>query len=420
VEAQGTTVPNVYQPQQLLTNKAMRVLKNKLVFLKGVNRDNENLFGHGRKSGNQVLVRLPARAVGRQGEGYAPEAYQETSIAVPVRPLQGMDIDLPSTDWVLNMDNIEREILNPFMAQLVNNIERDCLQIAYRAVANFVGTAGVAPSSTTTILQAGAYLDNEACPDDDTRRMLISPNTTVALVPAFQGLLNPQPMISKIIERGLLAKNTLRFDHYQTQNLWNHTIGTCTGTPLTNGTNQTGSSIITNGWTASAAILKQGDIIEFATVNAVNPMTRALYGGLRHFVVTADVSADGSGNATIPIYPPVIPAPAQFATTDVAVPNAKAVTVFGTVQAGLAALAGTSTTQCLGYHKDAFTFAGIRQRLPKGSTEQAWEAVDPDTGIQLRFVQQYTAVDNVFRNRFDVLYAFAAPYPQLAVRMVSN
>ncbi len=412
---------NAYQPQQLLTNEALRILKNKLVFLKGCNRDNEHLFGNGKKSGQQVLLRLPARVVGRQGEGYSPEAYQETSTPCVVRPLQGMDIDLPSTDWTLNMNDIKREILTPAMAQLVNNVERDCLQIAYQGVANFVGTAGVSPSTSTTILQANAYITNEGGPDDDTRRMLLSPNTNVTLVPALQGLFNPQVQISKQFERGLLAKNTLGFDHYQTQNLWVHTIGPLGGVPAVNGAGQTGASLVTNGWTAAAALrLRKGDVIEVAGVNAVNPMTRAIYGGLRHFVVTADVYSDGAGNATIPIFPSIVPAPAQFATVD-ATPGAGAlISVFGVAAAGQAALANTATTQCLGYHKDAFTFAGIKQQVPKGSTEQAWEATDPDTGIMLRFVQQYLGQSNLFINRFDVCYAFAVQYGQLACRMLSN
>jgi len=43
----------------------------KLVFLKAVNRDNQHLFAKpGMKSGQTINVRLPARFVGRTGEGY--------------------------------------------------------------------------------------------------------------------------------------------------------------------------------------------------------------------------------------------------------------------------------------------------------------------------------------------------------------
>ena len=68
--------------------------------------------------------------------------------------------------------------------------------------------------------------------------------------------------------------------------------GTVTGTPLVNGASQTGNSIITDGWAASEIVLKAGDIIKYAGINIV-------------YDVPADVTSDGSGNATIPINPPI-------------------------------------------------------------------------------------------------------------------
>jgi hypothetical protein len=414
---------NVYQPWQVFTNRALRILKNQLVFLKGVNRDNENLFAKpGQKSGNTINVRYPARYVGRTGEGYSPEAYVESSYPVVIRPLQGVDIDLPSTDWTLNIDDTENRVLKPAMAQLVNNVERDCMQLAYQGVANFVGTLNTAPTTANIPLQAAAYLKNEGAPDDGgAKRLIISPNTNATLVPALSGLFNPQVRISDQFEKGVLAKKTLGWDWYESQNTWIHTIGPLGGAPAVHGANQTGSSLITNGWTAAVGKrLNKGDIIEIAGVNAINPMTRAVYGGLRHFVVTADVYSDGSGNATIPIFPSIVPAPLAFATVDSIPADTALISVFGTAAAGQGAIAGTTSAQCLGYHPDAFTFAGVSQEVPKGSTEMAYEATDPDTGIQLRFVRQYIGTENLYVNRFDVLYAFGVPYGQLAVRMQSN
>ena len=251
---------------------------------------------------------------------------------------------------------------------------------------------------------------------------MISPNTNATLVPALAGLFNPQVKISDQFEAGIIGKKTLGWNWYESQNTWIHTIGPLGGTPTINATaGQTGSSIVTYGWTAAAALrLRKGDIIEIANVNAVNPMTRAVYGGQRHFVVTADVYSDAGGNATIPISPGIVPAPLAFATTD-STPAANAlISVFSTAAAGQAAIANTTSAQCLGYHKDAFTFAGISQKIPKGSTEIAYEATDPDTGIQLRYVQQYIGTENLFVSRFDVLYAFGVPYGIGAVRMQST
>lgn len=67
--------------------------------------------------------------------------------------------------------------------------------------------------------------------------------------------------------------------------------GTATGTPLLNGAHAAGaSSLVTDGWTASVTgILKLGDYLQIGT--------------RMHKVVGADVTSDGSGNATIEIWP---------------------------------------------------------------------------------------------------------------------
>lgn len=70
-------------------------------------------------------------------------------------------------------------------------------------------------------------------------------------------------------------------------------LGAGGGTPLVNGAGQAGYALITNGWTASTTVLKAGDVLSIAGVPWV-------------YDVTADVVSDGSGNATIPINPPLI------------------------------------------------------------------------------------------------------------------
>jgi len=70
------------------------------------------------------------------------------------------------------------------------------------------------------------------------------------------------------------------------------TLGAGGGTPLVNGASQTGTSLITDGWPNSTAILKAGDLITCANITTV-------------YEITADVSSDGSGNATLTINPPI-------------------------------------------------------------------------------------------------------------------
>jgi hypothetical protein len=74
--------------------------------------------------------------------------------------------------------------------------------------------------------------------------------------------------------------------------------GTATGTPLVKNASQTGSSLTTDGWTASITALKAGD---YFSVN----------GELK--LVTSDVLADGSGNATISFKPALRSSPSDNA-----------------------------------------------------------------------------------------------------------
>jgi len=84
--------------------------------------------------------------------------------------------------------------------------------------------------------------------------------------------------------------------------------GVATGTPLVNGSGQTGGSLNTDGWTVSTTgILKAGDWIGF---------------GSELHMLRADADSDASGNATLLIEPPIRTSPADNATITVSKPTA--------------------------------------------------------------------------------------------------
>ena len=64
------------------------------------------------------------------------------------------------------------------------------------------------------------------------------------------------------------------------------------GTPMVNGASQTGNSLISDGWTPSITIFKAGQFIQLGADDTS-----------RLHMVTADTVSDGSGNATLPIWP---------------------------------------------------------------------------------------------------------------------
>ena len=79
--------------------------------------------------------------------------------------------------------------------------------------------------------------------------------------------------------------------------------GVATGTPVVNGGSQTGNSLVTDGWTTGqTGIMKAGDMIE---------LNNNLY------MVTEDVNSDGSGNATLSVWPALRFSPSDNATITV-------------------------------------------------------------------------------------------------------
>lgn len=80
--------------------------------------------------------------------------------------------------------------------------------------------------------------------------------------------------------------------------------GSSLGTGLVNGADQSGKTLITDGWNASQATLfKEGDYIAYDT---------SIGRELR--MITADASSDGSGNATLSLDAPIMNAPADNAS----------------------------------------------------------------------------------------------------------
>jgi len=100
------------------------------------------------------------------------------------------------------------------------------------------------------------------------------------------------------------------------------TVGT-PGTPLVNGASQTGTSLITDGWTAGYTIPK-GKWISVS-------VSSLLY----LYQVTAAVTANGSGQATLVLHPMLRASPADNAALNV---NPATIEGFATVSEGSAGI----------------------------------------------------------------------------------
>ncbi len=403
----------------MLTNEALLVLTNNLVFARNVNRKYDNYFGQsGAKVGNQVSVRKPPRYVGRRGQALAVEGIVESAVTVTLSTQYGCDIEVSTADMLLSIDEFSNRILHPQVATVANMIDMDGTGL-YNTIPDYVGTPGTVPGATAdtaamVFLNAGVALDNNAAPSDGLRRAYVTPQMQAYLVNDLKGLFQSATRIKEQYEKGAMG-TAFGLEFSMDQNMRTHTIGTyAAASPQVSATaNQTGSTLATAQWTAADA-LNQGDIITIAGVYKINPQSRQNTNQLQPFVVTAPVTSGAGTTMNIPIYPAIVPPvnglPVQGQTVTASpAPNA-AITVWGAT--------GTVTPQGLVCHRDAFTFASADLPLPNG-VHAAYRISDDEAGISIRAIQAYDIQTDQMPLRLDVLGGWATLRAELCCRVGS-
>lgn len=393
----------------MITKEALRILENNLAFTKRVNRQYDDKFAvEGAKIGSVVNARKPVRYVVTTGQALQIQDATETQVPVTLTTQDHVDFQFSSADLLLSVDDFKRRFLQPAVSALANKIDNAGLKL-YKQIYNQVGTPGTTPNALLTYLLAGVALDNQAAPMDEKRSIVITPLMQATIVDALKGLFQQSTEIARQYIKGTMG-TAGGFEWAMDQNCPAHTIGAHGGTPLTNGVPANGAeSLVTDGWTASAAILNQGDIFTVDGVFSVNPQSRESTGQLQQFVATANVVADGTGNATIPHSPAIITSGA-FQTVSAAPADGAAIVVAGTASA--------THRMGMAFHEDAFTLVTADLPVPNG-VDKAARISDPQLGISLRMVRDYSIVTDQWPTRIDVLYGWATLRPELACRVAA-
>lgn len=404
----------------MITNEALMVLENELVFADAITREYDDQFAvTGAKIGATLNVRRPARFVGTTGPALNVEDFNETSVPVTLTTQFHVDTQFTTQDLALSLDMFSDRVLKPAVAAVANKIDFDGLTMAKGATANIVGTAGTPPTSLLTYLNAAAYLDSEGAPRDGNRSMIVEPFTGATIVDSLKGLFNPSDKIGEQYKRGLMGRDSAGLYWRMDQNVVPQTFGNYAVALNTNTATFTGS--LTSGWAqtstitiktaSSTATLNAGDVIQIAGVFAVNPQNRQAYGGnkLRNFVVTSTATAT-TGGVSVTVSPAIITA-GQFQNVTVTSTSSTAVvTPF--------ANSGEVSPQNIMTHRSAFTLATADLELPDG-VHFAGRASDKELGLSMRVVRQYTINNDSIPTRIDVLYGWAPLYPELACRVAS-
>lgn len=395
----------------MITREALAILENNLKLTGRLSRKYDSKYGiEGAKIGTTLNIRKPSRYVGTTGQALSVEDSTESQVALTLTTQFHVDIQFSSVDLALSIDDFSKRFLRPAIATIANKIDFDSAAL-YKKVYNNVGTPATVPTQLVTYLQGGQKLDEEACPMDGQRTIVMTPAMQVQIVNALTGLFQSATAIAKQYMTGHMG-TAIGAEWVMDQNIRTHTYGVRGGTPLVNGASQTGSSLVTDGWTAAIATrVLEGDTFTMTSVNAVNPQNRQNTGDTRDFVVTADTASDGSGNMTIPISPAITPGSTnQFRTVTASPADDAALTFTGAASA--------DSPQGLYFHPDFATMAMADLPLPDG-VDRAARVSDDQLGVSMRMIRAYDINTDNWPCRIDVLYGHQALYPELACRIQS-
>lgn len=390
----------------VVAKESLAILENMLGFSANVNRDWEDEFtgnmSRGYAPGSTINIKKPPRYTYRAGRVAVPQSTVESTIPLTLSQ-GGTDLNFTSSERTLSLTKLESK-LQAAMATVANEIDRQGLELAHTSVFNALNSAYTAPN--TQALAIGAItdinrrLDEMGAPRDRQRALSLSPALNANFVTGMAGMFNSQATISKQFGSGVMV-DSLGLSYHMDQNVATHANGAATATNI-NGANQTGSSVTVVA--VAAGTLSKGTVITLPGVYAVNPQSRQSTGVLAQFVVTADVA---QGATTIPISPAIVTSGA-FQNVTASPTTGSPYVIFGA--------ASTNYSCSVGYHKDAFTLASVPMWAPPGGKGVIDVAQESYKGLNIKVTEFYDGVNDNSIMRLDVLFGWAATYPELAVK----
>jgi hypothetical protein len=402
-------VIDLANPGGWIARKTLFAFANMLVWGNSVDKDYTKEYKH---VGDKVIIRkrvqwdaIDGLLTGGSIEG-AIQPIDERNAVLTVNGNPIVAFEATDKDMALSIEEFHKRYVMEAAVKLANQTELAISKAALK-FSNAVGTPGSTPDNFDAAAACAEVLDIMSVPRDGMRSLLINPRTNRKMSANLTDKLNPASDVEKARRKGLLGE-TAGFDVLMTQIAPSHKDGIQDGTGQVDGSDQTGPAIDLKGFTPGD-VLKENAIITFAGVNSVNRYTKEDNGVLMQFRVTALATADGSGNMTVSIDPPLeIDGPYQNVTGSPV--DGAAVTV-DTYGAGGPKLSASN----FAFHKNSIAIATIPLEMPKGMDEAAVETYD---GWSLRYTRFWDIVTAKWICRMELLFAVDVLEPTAGVRLM--
>ncbi len=371
----ANVINNIDDVGSIIAKLSAKMFADKCQFIKSIDKET-SLSGsvYGFSKGDTVNINVPARFQSGTSADItsALQDVTEEKVALTLDTQRVTGVALTSAEIAtdLGLKAWVKRILDPAVSGLVQETENDVLDSAVDATFNSVGTAGSTTFDTDTCLSAGTKLDNMLAPMDDKRKLLLYPSANQSATNARKGLFQSSSAIAKQYKQGYVGQAD-GFTYLRNNLLPTHTIGNdVTGVAVDDASTATAATTLhADGFTTTTGTVTKGSVFTIAGVNAVHPITKADLGFLQQFVVTANGTADGSGDITMSISPTIYSSASGSLQNVTALPADDAALVFvGT--------ASTGYRQALAYHPSAYRIAFAPLVKPDGVDMVGQETVD--------------------------------------------
>ncbi len=417
---------NSYLTIGMITYEMLMVLHNNTVAASKCTRTYDKQFAKtGAKIGNSIQVRKPPRYTVTDGATFVGQDYADEMVPLVIDQHKQVGCEFQNDDLTLSMDDFSGRFLQPALVPLANSVDT-FIMADYAQIWNATGTPGTVAATDIPFLDAKNLLFVNSAYIKPDMPMIVTGKSSARLSSGLSGRYNPAQEISELYRKGAMGGmmkksmgHALGWNFYEDQNMPVHTTGAWAGaTPTVSGADQTGASILTTGWTATVTGLgKRGDVVQFAGVYTVNPVTYANTGELQNFTLTADVDSDGSTNATLPISPSIITS-GKNQTVSNAPANGAAITVWGT--GTVANVASKASPQNMGWQNEAITLACVDIQLPGANMGvDAVRVSDDDLGLSFTFMRSFDTRAFSQVSRVDIMFGKQYVRPEHVVRVAN-
>lgn len=391
---------NVLLTPTIIAKEVLLMLTNSMAMSRHVHTAYKNEFV---KVGQTITIRKPNKFRMTKAQARSNTDLAESSTSITVSTQGHVSWAFSSVELTQTIEEYSKRYIAPAALAIANGVDADLCGL-YTDIYNYCGTPGTTPKTFLALGDGQQALDDEAAPSD--RRVgILNPAANWALADGLKGTF-AEKVAKDIITKGFLGQ-IANLSLYMDQNVVRHTTGhfTAGATPLVDGAAQTGSTLLSKGW-SGANDLHKGDVFTVDGVYAVNPMSGASTGVLRRFTVTAQIDDTGAA-IDIPISPSIVTS-GPYQTCSASPADNAPITLVGTED--------TAYPQNLLFHPNAFALVTVPIEMPSG----VWGAreTDPEAGLSVRVVKQYDIDADEEIIRVDILYGVKTLYPELAARLI--